>query len=656
CQWHYYYVDSTGKVYRTTEPIVNAISTTEGFAKIFAQANTTSVKYENVNSYNVPVVVSNLSYSALSNLITFVPDGSAPGDPTYTFAKINQLSKSVQVYDVMGTNKKEELTAAPATTYVYDHLTGRYFFLNGTYLYNEGTYLENEAKYTFSDSAIELSFNYFYHAASYKFEFRPTANYFLFPSYKIVGISNDDTASGGTANFYPINQRAYAVNTFTNQALRQMKVTNSRTTSYYADPGHSMPLNVKVDTRYENLGNSSHYALVNGKPITILGKYTIANDTGNIKTYDSYSSIIPVTNDEPLKDEKTYYEVDYTSKDNVKEGFPGVTLVDGSPYINPIFVFNVSHRPGTPALINLALKTNNGFYVELLSSIVENKDSDIITDFTSVTFKATLANLQMNDYIDNMYYIVDRRFYKPLMGYEKLELSDVPEESKLALVSFVEYYHNYLGKTTEKTPYMLFADYIELTQDEKSQYLGLIKVGDSYYKAHAYILKISDVATNKDATDSNIFYNSATKIDENGNEVYFKNVYGLVNGEFKALTDEDVAIWKSDTAQLNDVPYYDIHTYYQDPNTGIIYLTSDIVGDNSSEECIGLDGLELGATSSTSADIDYENVVVGGITSAYKVNSEDLKAGTSYFQGYWLEKAIPIKNNSDTSSVYLNCG
>ena len=113
------------------------------------------------------------------------------------------------------------------------------------------------------------------------------------------------------------------------------------------------------------------------------------------------------------------------------------------------------------------------------------------------------------------------------------------------------------------------------------------------------------------------------------------------------------SVWNTSTSEINDVLNYDIHTYYQDPITGLIYLTSDIVDANSNTTCGGLAGLELGATSASNTNINFDNVIISGLTSAYKAPLSEVSVGSNgMFQGYWFDKAIPLVNDTGVESYF----
>ena len=546
---------------------------------------------------------------------------------------------------------------------VYDCFTeGVYFLYTDSILYTRYTLVGGN--YVVNKDYSVYAFNYFYSQNDDIFEFRPNAQYFVFSKMKVVAYMHIE----GTAivEYKDINQSGFARDFNSGELIYSSTVVSAVNVEYFemhsGVPDFTKPLNKVSNTQLIDIGNTSYYASDKrtDEIITILGKFTVAESSEDIITYNSFSSIIPVPKDgfgpvTPLLNDKGYYSVEYTNKDSATEGFPGVTLVDGAPYVNPIFVFDVYHKQGMPAIIDFSIMLNNGYYVDLITSIVENKEdtSNIITDFTAVSFKSRLNNLLTNDYIDNMYYVVDAIKYKTIVPYKEIKNVD---STKVTEVTFKDFYYGTYNK--DYIPFMKLSNFLALDKSEQVQYGGLIRVGGAssgqYFQIYSGALKITDCAMNPGATDSNLYFADEQEIDTvTGNYVYCSNVYRIVNGVFEKLMDEDVALWESSTAVLNDVLYYDIHTYYQDEKTGTIYLTSDITEKSATSECIGLSGLTLGATTSSTSSINYDNVVVAGLTTVYKVQTSLLPEDPKNFQGYWFDKAISVMNKAEASTVYL---
>ena len=410
------------------------------------------------------------------------------------------------------------------------------------------------------------------------------------------------------------------------------------------------------------VGNASRYVKIENSTeiATILGKYTIDNVTGEVIIGNTFSSLLTatkpglITDDtyDPIKyldQEKLYYSVDYTNQANATEGFPGVTLVDGMPYMNPIFVFDVYHTQGTLAAVDLAIGVNSGYYVEIINGLVEHANVSSITDFSSVTFKHTLANLDAGAALDSMYYIVDSTTFKTLKGYRLYK-----DASPSTITTFYNYYYNTDSDRDTKF-FMNMAEYMKLNEEEKSVYRGFIKYGSNYYKYVTESIKLADCAMNED--DINVYFADSTFVTPDGAVIYNDNIFVQKSGAFVALNENMAAIWETSVFKMEDIPYYDIHTYHQDEN-GKIYATSDLVDGAASSLCNGLEELDTEIISSKS-DVDFSNVIIGGLTTAYKVPyNAVLQYGASYLEGYWLETAIQIYNEELESEkpVYLETG
>ena len=49
------------------------------------------------------------------------------------------------------------------------------------------------------------------------------------------------------------------------------------------------------------------------------------------------------------------------------------------------------------------------FYTEVLSTQLSNSSSSLIYDFSTYSFKDTIANIDANDYINNVYFALSRK-------------------------------------------------------------------------------------------------------------------------------------------------------------------------------------------------------------------------------------------------------
>ena len=444
-----------------------------------------------------------------------------------------------------------------------------------------------------------------------------------------------------------------------------------------------VPVEVKYSTSIVDVGDKSRYVRVfrNGESddllATILGKFTHDDISGKIDVSKSYSAVLSMreveiprlatTEDQTqtvsretisyLNTERAYFNIDATNASNILQGFPGVKFYDGLPYVNPIFAFDVYHMQGLAANVEFVVGFNNGYYIELLNGFVSHDETGMepatsYTDFSSVSFKDTLANLDAVSGLDNMYYVVDSTTFNNISSFRKDVKANPTKQT-----TFYSYY--YSTETDKDTKYYLqLQDYMSLTELEKSYYNAYIKTGGSFYKRYSTLLKMTECAMNN--FDDNVYFSDAYSIEYvNGEEIhtYRDNIYVVKNGEFVALTQSMAAIWKSSVIELTNIPYYDIHTYYQDQVTGEIFLTSDLFGEKDSSICQGMDELDIRVLNN-SANVDMSKVIVSGLTSGYKVPYNAIELSSSKIQGYWLSRAIETYSEKlDTDKkVYLEVG
>ncbi len=366
------------------------------------------------------------------------------------------------------------------------------------------------------------------------------------------------------------------------------------------------------------------------KYITILGKYTITNDPEEPMVYPTYTTqIIYMTslgdtegttqvfkpgNSKVVASDggfDHYYSLDYTIPDSAIEGMPGVTLLDGAPYPNPVLYFSVRHLATESAVLNISLDVRNAFSVEIMGSKIDT-DTDLLLDFSTYAFRDTLANLMLNDYIDSIYYVIERNSYKPFNAY-----FEVSEEKFFNLAPEARYE---------------FGD----------KYYGLWNSGEP--------LTIQNVGLNSE-DDSFIYF-----IDEmNASGKYTKHVYYLVDdglGGYKMekLTTDAAIIWESSADRMEDLPIYDLHTYEQGKD-GIIYFSSGTYNDDNLV-CEGMEGISAGATSKTDGVFNYDNVLISGVVNAYRSNAK-FNTGNTDNLGYWSYEQVSTINAFDSSDPHF---
>ena len=295
-----------------------------------------------------------------------------------------------------------------------------------------------------------------------------------------------------------------------------------------------------------------------GNDVHLLGKVVLLGNA-EFSVYPSYNYFMPNSSNNILTvedGEVGYYSVDYTTITGVIQAFPGVKILSGAPYANPILYFEVRHKADEQAVVNIGLELINGYYVEILSNAITSEQKNLIYDFATISFKDTITNLTSNDYIDRLYYVVEKTTQNTIMTYIKVGGA----------------YEEYLGNSP------LTIQNIGLNENDPYVYSILKK------------------------NDSGLF----TDI------LYYKDK----DGEFKELRHENLMIWESSSSAIHDVPIFDVHNYFV-RDDGLVVLTSD---SNKNELCTKIEDLFISGTGSTTSEYDYSNVLIGGTASAYRVN------------------------------------
>lgn len=380
---------------------------------------------------------------------------------------------------------------------------------------------------------------------------------------------------------------------------------------------------------YESALHREAHILDSNVNVTVLGKYTTTNDPSNPKIYPSFSSFLTFSKDEAyILDRNSdgqinYYSMDYTTKKNVIEGFPGVTLLAGIPYPNPVLSFTVKHKAWDTPVVNIALDINNGYYVEVMGTKIATEETNLIRDFTTYSFKDTIENLLQNDYIDNAYWVLDQKNFNTIYALVSATEDEHDVEYE---VDGVKSYYNYYSYTT--------------TVDEDG---NIIK--------HPTPLSIQNLGMNEN--DSQIYASGYVGVNEN---YYFKLYFETTdkNGNLyaKELTTDDVILWSSSASVLTSVPTFDIHTYVQGTD-GMIYFTSGTFN-NDNIICNGLSGITAGSTQSSDGYYDYSEVMISGVTYAYRTLKSQLD--TVSLVGYQFDKMINILNAFDSTDPYFLTG
>lgn len=357
--------------------------------------------------------------------------------------------------------------------------------------------------------------------------------------------------------------------------------------------------------------------------VAVLGKYIVTNDQDSPKIYPSFSSYLEFSEDEAFilnrnkNDEVNYYSLDYTSKNNVIEGFPGFSLLAGLPYPNPVLYFSVRHKATETPVINIALEIENAFYVEIAGTNIKTEDSNLIKDFTTYSFKDTITNLTQNDYIDNTFWVLDKSTFKPIYALVDGSADDYDFKDGS------RYYKYYM-----------------FTYDEDGNRVPVE-------------LSIQNIGVND---SDNILYANTT-IGANGK--YYKKLYRRYTNDIGKIVyseinyEKDVILWKTSSSSIIGAPTYDIHSYTQGLD-GIIYFNSGS-SFNDNIICNGLSGITSGATNKSNGRFDYSEVMISGVTYAYRTLASQIN--NSYnLSGYQFDKMVNILNAYDSNDAYFLTG
>lgn len=360
--------------------------------------------------------------------------------------------------------------------------------------------------------------------------------------------------------------------------------------------------------------------------VTVLGKYIVTNDQANPKIYPSFSSLLVFDESEAYildrnasTKEANYYNMDYTSTKNAIEGFPGITLLAGLPYPNPVLSFKVKHKAYESPVINISLDVNNAYYVEIIGTNIATNETNLIRDFTTYAFRETIENLTQNDYIDKAYWVLDRANFNPVYALVECDKDDA------VFVDNGKYYDYYIYTLSEdeegnpvKIPSELTIQNIGLNSDEDYIYASTISINNRYSK------KLYKRYINDDGTIG-----------------------------YRQLEISDVLLWKTDSTTISGAPTYDIHSYTQGKD-GIIYFNS---GSSNDENiiCNGLNGITSGATKSSSGFYNYDNVMISGVTFAYRTLASQVN-NSSNMSGYQFDKMINILNAFNSNDAYFRTG
>lgn len=425
----------------------------------------------------------------------------------------------------------------------------------------------------------------------------------------------------------PQTNAAYQANIILNEA--ELGVCNADT--YYFYTKNNVEKQLSVETKSISRPASSN-AIVRRAQIKdnasvdvhLVGKMVLID--GEPIIYPSYDYYFETGKSSSILGElDNYYEIDYTTKDAVIQAFPGVSLISGAPYVNPIFYFEVKHKVNEKASLDFGLEIVDSYYVELITNAITSTQNNLIYDFATVSFKDTITNLTQNDYIDRLYYVMFAKDLSSVVGYtiEKQTIKDQNNEDVIVDVA---------------VPYLngnpLTIQNIGLNDNETQVYTADANESGKHFTKLYYQVDFAD-------WDGSEAAGGKVVTDKNNNNTYFM-----------PLNSDILVIWSSSATELETVPSFDIHSYYVDDN-GLVVLSSDGKDNNL---CTKVEDLFISGTGSTSTAYDYSEVIISGTTSAYRVNAQDINSiSQQNLQAYTWDSAINISNRYNSTDAYFLC-
>lgn len=437
-------------------------------------------------------------------------------------------------------------------------------------------------------------------------EINDLTQYFIFPNFKI----NGEDAFIKISKSGTTDAKSSAVVTTESQTV----IANY----YYIDENnkeHQLYAIAKDGKVYKTIREAYTLNENNQKTqIMIWGKYIPTSDPNDPIIYPTFSIYLEQEDNAWIFDprESYYYDIDYSSEKAIKEGFIGANWLAGSPYPNPVLYLSVRHKLNEFAQVNIAVDIKSAFFAEIMADKLENDSSNIVLDFSTYSFKDTLANIDANDYINNIYYVLERSTLSHITGYKIIE--------KDGFLSIQEGYEN-----------------------------GLT-------------LKVNEIVV---ADDGTLYWLDG--IDANGvytNKVYVKTDsitdVRIDNQYYRPLTENECFAWRTSKKYVKDVGYFDVHGYTVDGITGTIIFNSGEL--DIDDVCMGLNGLVLGTVNNIASDYNYDEVIIAGTTSAYRTSYEyaqyvaSLDQSNNGFFGLTQQGAIPILDAYDTNDTYFLMG
>ncbi|MBQ7579039.1 MAG: hypothetical protein IJT25_00710 [Clostridia bacterium] len=357
--------------------------------------------------------------------------------------------------------------------------------------------------------------------------------------------------------------------------------------------------------------------------IMIWGKYIPTSNPKEPIIYPTFSNLIDDYDDALsyiFGSTAYFYDIDYSSEKAIREGFMGVNFLSGSPYPNPVIYLSVRHKINEYSTVEIAVDIKEAYFVEIMADKLENNSSSMVENFETYSFKDTMANIDVNDYINNIYYVLYKQSLTSISAF-KLDLSDI---------------------TNPK----IDSNFAEKYPDGK-------------------ILKINEIAVNE---ETGLIY-FTDKINANGeyeNLVYVETTEeyaeitittGTSTRFFRTLSESECFAWRTSKKFIKDAGYFDVHGYSIDKLTGEIVLNSGELDIN--EVCKELNGIVLGSVYNQKNNYNYDKVIIAGTTSAYRTSLDatsytgKIDALNSDIFGFSKMTSIPILDSFDAKSTYF---
>ncbi|MEG1582081.1 MAG: hypothetical protein RR334_02890, partial [Clostridia bacterium] len=365
-----------------------------------------------------------------------------------------------------------------------------------------------------------------------------------------------------------------------------------------------------------------------GTDIIVLGKYSSSGT--NSKYYPSFNSKnIDDYNIQFLRNTDTYFDIDYTSTEALKSGFPGVKYLDGVPYPNPVMIFSVRHKVYEDSQITISFNIANVYSVELVNNMVNN-GNDLIMDFSTYAFRDTEINQEFGKYIGSSTYLLQKTLDKGLV-YVKSNVFSY-----------------------ETFDYMN----IKITDIALRSKAGTKADTDIFY--FVYLISLP-------STNGNMYFNKGDVV-----KIRLIKEDGKIElkSEFKKQELETFVMWSSSKNEIIDATYMDIHSYYQTAD-GIIHFTSGTDTDPDGKPCYGLYGIKSGSLVGETPYYNFDEVVISGTTSSFRTqkylrdragnylrdeNGNRIPTAMSNLSGYYKDTPLHIQPSLNATNNYFSIG